>query len=257
MKLQIPAESIRIREQLFGYLLANYDCKIIKDSSDIEVERTLVFSAPFDNYLQQAIKQLSINFFYIDNGYIGNHNYKKPWYYRVSYNQLQNTRIGQFGNSRIHTLELDGRYEDWNADGEYNLLVMPLPNKLFSWFGKDYEAWRAETIQHYENQDTYCKVRDKPGGRASRQERFRDILPLIRGAKKVITHHSMAAVEALCLGKPIEILGESAVQHWQNQVNFNRQEMLEHIAHSQFSRDEFADGTAWQVTMDYQFYRQP
>jgi hypothetical protein len=257
MKLQIPAESIRIREQLFGYLLANYDCKIIKDSSDIEVERTLVFSAPFDNYLQQAIKQLSINFFYIDNGYIGNHNYKKPWYYRVSYNQLQNTRIGQFGNSRIHTLELDGRYEDWNADGEYNLLVMPLPNKLFSWFGKDYEAWRAETIQHYLNQDTYCVVRDKPGGRASRQERFRDILPLIRGAKKVITHHSMAAVEALCLGKPIEILGESAVQHWQNQVNFNRQEMLEHIAHSQFSRDEFADGTAWQVTMDYQFYRQP
>ena len=257
MKLQIPAESIRIREQLFGYLLANYDCKIIKDSSDIEVERTLVFSAPFDNYLQQAIKQLSINFFYIDNGYIGNHNYKKPWYYRVSYNQLQNTRIGQFGNSRIHTLELDGRYEDWNADGEYNLLVMPLPNKLFSWFGKDYEAWRAETIQHYEKQDTYCKVRDKPGGRASRQERFRDILPLIRGAKKVITHHSMAAVEALCLGKPIEILGESAVQHWQNQVNFDRQEMLEHIAHSQFSRDEFADGTAWQVTMDYQFYRQP
>ena len=257
MKLQIPAESIRIREQLFGYLLANYDCKIIKDSSDIEVERTLVFSAPFDNYLQQAIKQHSINFFYIDNGYIGNHNYKKPWYYRVSYNQLQNTRIGQFGNSRIHTLELDGRYEDWNADGEYNLLVMPLPNKLFSWFGKDYEAWRAETIQHYEKQDTYCKVRDKPGGRASRQERFRDILPLIRGAKKVITHHSMAAVEALCLGKPIEILGESAVQHWQNQANFDRQEMLEHIAHSQFSRDEFADGTAWQVTMDYQFYRQP
>ena len=255
MKLQIPAESIRIREQLFGYLLANYDCKIIKDSSDIEVERTLVFSAPFDNYLQQAIKQHSINFFYIDNGYIGNHNYKKPWYYRVSYNQLQNTRIGQFGNSRIHTLELDGRYEDWNADGDYNLLVMPLPNKLFSWFGKDYEAWRVETIQHYENQDTYCKVRDKPGGRASRQERFRDILPLIRGAKKVITHHSMAAVEALCLGKPIEILGESAVEHWQNQTNFDRQEMLEHIAHSQFSRDEFADGTAWQVTMDYQLHK--
>ena len=255
MKLQIPAESIRIREQLFGYLLANYDCKIIKDSSDIEVERTLVFSAPFDNYLQQAIKQHSINFFYIDNGYIGNHNYKKPWYYRVSYNQLQNTRIGRFGNSRIHTLELDGRYEDWNADGDYNLLVMPLPNKLFSWFDKDYEAWRVETIQHYENQDTYSKVRDKPGGRASRQERFRDILPLIRGAKKVITHHSMAAVEALCLGKPIEILGESAVEHWQNQTNFDRQEMLDHIAHSQFSRDEFADGTSWQVTMDYQLHK--
>ena len=27
---------------------------------------------------------------------------------------------------------------------------------------------------------------------------------------------SMAPVEALCLGNPIEILGQSAVQHWQN-----------------------------------------
>jgi len=252
MKLQIPAESIRIREQLFSYLLENYDCKVISNTQDIELERTLVFSAPFDNYLQQAIKQHKINFFYIDNGYIGNHNYKKPWYYRISYNQLQNTRIGKFGTSRIHTLELDGRYEDWNNDGNYNLLVMPLPNKLFTWFDKDYDTWREQTLQHYHNQDTYCVVRDKPGGRASRQQRFRDILPLIREARKVITHHSMAAVEALCLGKPIEVLGESAVQHWQNQTNFDRQEMLEHIAHSQFNRDEFADGTAWRVTMQYQ-----
>ena len=95
-------------------------------------------------------------------------------------------------------------------------------------------------------------VRDKPGGRASRKERFQEILPLIQGSRKVITHHSMAAVEALCMGKPVEILGESAVQHWQNKSNFDRTDMLEHIAHSQFSRDEFRDGTAWKVTMEYQ-----
>jgi hypothetical protein len=252
MKIQIPSESLRIREQLFPYLIKNYDCKIIQSKSDIETDRTLVTGAPFDIYLQQAIRKLKLNFFYVDNGYIGNHNYKKPWYYRISYNQLQNTRIGKFGKSRIHTLELDGRYEDWNNDGDYNLLVMPLANKLFTWFNKDYDTWRQETLEHYQSLDTYCVVRDKPGGRASRQQRFRDILPLIRGARKVITHHSMAAVEALCLGKPIEILGESAVQHWQNQTNFDRQEMLEHIAHSQFNRDEFADGTAWRVTMQYQ-----
>ena len=44
----------------------------------------------------------------------------------------------------------------------------------------------------------------------------------------------MAAVESLCLGKPIEILGQSVVQHWQNQFGFKREEMLEHIAWSQF-----------------------
>jgi hypothetical protein len=248
VQLQIPSESIRIREQLFPYLLEHYDCKIINSAEDIERNRTLVFSAPFDNYLQQAIKTHNINFFYIDNGYIGNHNYKKPWYYRISYNSLQNTRVGTFGTSRIHTLELADRWADWNTDGNYDLLVMPLPNKLFTWFGKDYDTWREQVLAEY----PHALVRDKPGGRASRQQRFQDIVPLIQNSRKVITHHSMAAVEALCLGKPVEILGESAVQNWQNKTNFDRTDMLEHIAHSQFSRDEFANGTAWQVTMEYQ-----
>ena len=207
-----------------------------------------MFSHPFENYLNQAIKHHGLNFYYIDNGYVGNHNYKKPWYYRISYNRLQNTQVGYFNQSRKHTLELDGRWAEWNNEGDYDLLVMPLPNKLFSWFNKDYDIWRAETIARY----PHAKIRDKPSGRASRQERFRDILPLIQNSRRVITHHSMAAVEALCLGKPIEILGESAVQHWQKQYNFDRTEMLEHIAHSQFNRDEFKDGTAWQITMEYQ-----
>ena len=77
-------------------------------------------------------------------------------------------------------------------------------------------------------------------------------MELLRKAKKVITYHSMAAVEALCLGKPIEILGQSAVQHWQNKINFNRDEMLEHIAWSQFDRSAYQSGTAWRCTFEYQ-----
>ena len=61
MQFQIPSESIRIREQLFPYLREHYDCKIINSAEDIERNRTLVFSAPFDNYLQQAIKKPTIS----------------------------------------------------------------------------------------------------------------------------------------------------------------------------------------------------
>ena len=247
MKIQIPAESIRTRD-VFSFAIENFDTKIVESIQDIETDRVLVFSHPFDNYLHKAIRKYKLNFFYIDNGYIGNHNYKKPWYYRISYNSLQNTRVGTFNQSRKHTLELDGRWADWNSTGDYDLLVMPLPNKLFTWFQKDYNSWRNQTLEKYPN----ALVRDKPGGRASRKERFQEILPLIQNSRKVITHHSMAAVEALCLGKPVEILGESAVEHWQNKFNFDRTDMLEHIAHSQFSRDEFRDGTAWKVTMEYQ-----
>ena len=94
-----------------------------------------------------------------------------------------------------------------------------------------------------------CKVREKQG---KRRKRYEEILPMMRNSKKIITYHSMAAVEALCLGKPIEILGQSAVQHWQNKTNFNRKEMLEHIAWSQFNRDEYTNGIAWDLTFEYQ-----
>jgi len=252
MKLQIPAETQRRRGQYFPYLLNNFDCIIINDETEVDPDRTVVWGTPFDNYVHQAIKKYKLNYFYMDNGYIGNWNYKKPWYVRICYNNLQNAKLGTPGKSRIHTLELDGWYEDWNSDGEYNLFMTPLDNKFFSWFNRDYTLWRAETIARLESTGIPLVVRDKPGGRASRSHRFTELPDLIRKAKKVITHHSIGAVEAMLLGKPVEILGVSAVQHWQNKFGFDRTPMLEHIAHCQFSRDELEDGTAWKVTFDYQ-----
>ena len=92
-------------------------------------------------------------------------------------------------------------------------------------------------------------IREKEG---KRRQRFQEILPMMKNAKKVITYSSMAVVEALCLGKPIEVLGQSAVQHWQHKFGFDRTPMLEHIAHSQFSRQEYENGTAWDITFKYQ-----
>ena len=38
--------------------------------------------------------------------------------------------------------------------------------------------------------------------------------------KKLLHNHSMAVVEALCLGKPIEVLGQSAVPTLATQIWF-------------------------------------
>ena len=252
MKFQIPEETTKRRGQYFPYLLKNFDCKIVKEKSDIEQDRIVVWGAPFDNYIHESIKEYKLDYFYMDNGYVGNWNYKKPWYVRICYNNLQNAKVGQPGKSRIHTLELDKWYEDWNANGEYNLFMTPLDNKFFSWFGYNYDTWRADTIARYEALDVPLVIRDKPGGRAARSLRFDELPELIRGARKVITHHSIGAVEAMLLGKPVEILGVSAVEHWQNQFGFDRTPMLEHIAHCQFSREELEDGTAWKTTFEYQ-----
>ena len=252
-KFQVPENSKLLRGQLFRYLYTFCDVKTITKPEEIETDRLLAFSHPFDDWIFDAIKKdPSINFFHIDNGYIGNHRYKRPQYYRISYNSLQNTSVRPVKESRRHLLELDDNlWSEWNPDGEYNLLVMPADNNsnIFRYMGQDYHAWRDKTIKYYEGLEVPLIVREKIG---KRKQRWDEVLPMIRKAKKVITYHSMAAVEALCLGKPIEILGQSAVQHWQNKINFNRDDMLEHIAWSQFDRSDYQSGTAWRCTFEYQ-----
>ncbi len=250
-KFQVPENSKNLRGQVFSYLYNNFDTITINSQDQIDPNRYLAFSHPFDDWVFDEIsKNKKLNFFHIDNGYIGNHLYKTPYYYRISYNSLQNTKPYPVSTSRISKLEIDNSlWQDWNLKGKYNLLVMSQSSNIFKYLGKNYNTWREETIEKYNNLDVPLIIREKQG---KRKQRFKEILPMIKEAKKVITYHSMAAVESLCLGTPVEILGQSAVQHWQNQTNFDRQEMLEHIAWSQFSRDEFANGTAWKCTFKYQ-----
>lgn len=251
-KFQIPENSRKLRGQLFTFLYTNCDVKTISSPKEIEQDRYLVFSHPFDDWVfDSIIENKNLNFFHIDNGYIGNHRHKTPWYYRVSYNSLQNTKVKEIPYSRSNLLEMDQRLwsDDWNLDGRYNLIVLPNQSNIFKYLGQDYNSWKVKTLQHYQSLDVPLIIREKIG---KRRQRFEEILPLMKHAKKVITYHSMAAVEALCLGKPIEILGQSAVEHWQNQHGFDRKFMLEHIAWSQFSRAEYQDGTAWKCTFKYQ-----
>ena len=48
MKFQIPEETMRRRGQYFPYLLENFDCIIVKNESEIDPDRTVVWGAPFD-----------------------------------------------------------------------------------------------------------------------------------------------------------------------------------------------------------------
>lgn len=251
-KFQVPARSKQLRGQLFVDLYRNHDTITIERPEEIQHDRFLAFSHPFDDWVFDTIsRDKRINFFHLDNGYIGNHRHKTPEYYRISYNALQNTKVcPPVGKSRIEHLEMDDNlWQDWNTEGDYNLLVMPNNSNIFKYLGEDYDTWRRDTVCHYDSLPEKLIIREKEG---KRRQRFQEILPLMSNAKKVITYHSMAVVEALCLGKPIQVLGQSAVQHWQGQDNFDRTEMLEHIAHSQFQRDDFASGLAWEITFKYQ-----
>ena len=134
-KFQIPARSKALRGQLFGNLYSNYDTITIERPEEIELDRYLAFSHPFDDWIFETIsRDRRINFFHLDNGYIGNHKHKTPEYYRISYNSLQNTKVRPVSKSRIQHLEMDDKlWEDWNQEGEYNLLVKPNNRNIFKY----------------------------------------------------------------------------------------------------------------------------
>ncbi len=249
-KFQVPKNTRLVRGQVTAYLYRKYDCIDIESADEIDPDRILVFSHPFDDWVLEAItKNKSINFFHIDNGYLGNTRHKKPFYYRISYNSLQNKIVNPVPHSRIDKLEIDDYlWQDWSPQGEYNLLVMPNESNIFKFLGQDYTTWRRDTIEYWDSRNEKLIIREKDG---KRSQRFKEIIPLMKDAKKVITYNSMAAVEALCLGKEIKILGESAVEHWQGKTDFDRTEMLEHIAWSQYSRNEFGSGIAWECAFEY------
>ena len=122
-KFQVPENSKLLRGQIFSFLYKHCDVKTITKSEEIEKDRYLAFSHPFDDWVFDAItKDKSINFFHIDNGYIGNHKHKRPMHYRISYNSLQNTVVRPVKESRRKLLELDDSlWGEWNADGDYRI----------------------------------------------------------------------------------------------------------------------------------------
>ena len=66
-KFQVPENSKKLRGQLFTYLYSDCDVKTISSADEIEKDRYLAFSHPFDNWVFDAIiKDKSIRYQYKD-----------------------------------------------------------------------------------------------------------------------------------------------------------------------------------------------
>lgn len=242
-KFQILQSSYNSRGHLCKYLIQKCNT-IIVEPNQIDPKRILVFSNPIVDGFEVLRKHPKLNYLYIDNGYIGNHLSKRPNYYRISYNCLQNSNIKKVPFSRLRTIQMD--QSPWNKDGDHDLIVCPNPTSaVWKFCGTDYQSWKNSMLEKY----PHAKIREKSG---SRFPRFKTIFDDIRAARKVIVYHSMTAVEAMMLGKEVHVSGHSAIEKFSDKYNYNRDPVVDHISWSQFTRQEFDDGTAWKLTYEYQ-----
>ena len=229
-----------------GGQITNYD-KIA------EMKTPVVFRGITKNKHMKACEAADRDYYYIDTGYFGN--IRKKFYHRITKNAMQN--LGPIIERPFDRLEDTGWRRSKFKSGR-NILICPPSAKAMSCFGLDLDQWMQETL------DTIKKHSDRPivirlkGSRRDRTAGDTMEMALSKDVHCLVTFNSIAATEALLLGKPAITLGPNAAQP------LCKQDLSEietpkiptvdelvawaaHLAYCQFSEDEMKDGTAWRI----------
>lgn len=192
-------------------------------------------------------------FYYTDNGYFGNQHAKT--YFRIVKNHVHDVRpVIQRPRDRLDTCE----FSTLPFTGGRKILIAPPSVKSLSLWNMDPDVWVAQVIAQVKlHTDRPIAVRLK----RTRRERLTEntmAQALADDVHCLVTYNSVAAVEAVMLGKPAICLGPNAAsavcsQSLQDVENpliptaLEREAWLRHLSYSQFTFAEMADGTAWRI----------
>lgn len=193
-------------------------------------------------------------FYYIDNGYFGN-SVKKIWF-RIIKNHVHDIRpIMARDRSRLDRcvgVKMKPFYPG------RKILIAPPSEKSLTLWGMHPETWVAQVRDQLKTlTDRPIEVRLK----RPRQERMKvDTIEeaLADDVHCLITYNSVAACEAVMLGKPAICLGPNAasvvcsqdlaaVENPKIPSDDEREAWMRHLSYSQFTFQEMADGTAWRI----------
>lgn len=193
------------------------------------------------------------DFYYIDTGYFGNA--KRKLYHRITKNHLQN--IGPIINRPRDRLSATGWRPVKFRRGR-NILLCPPSAKVMKFFDLDLDQWMEETLttlKQYTSRPIIVRLKQS---RSVRQNDDTLAMALSQDVHCLVTFNSIAATEALLLGKPAITLGPNAAQALckqsladiENPYRPSLEEVEEwaaHLAYSQFTEEEMRSGYAWAI----------
>jgi len=210
--------------------------------------RGMKFTAAVNNCWQSKR-----DFYYIDNGYIGNGQTKT--YFRIIKNHVHEIRpIISRDRNRLDLCQFFMR----PFTPGRKILIAPPSVKSLSLWNMDPDVWVAEVVEQLKKfTDRPIEIRLK----RPRNERLAENTmaeALADDVHCLITYNSVAAVEAIMLGKPAFALGPNAagdlalrdlslIETPLIPSNDQREAWLRHLSYSQFTFAEMSDGTAWRI----------
>jgi len=229
-----------------------------KNLEDIDITTPIVVRGIAKKKVMHKAIEDGRDFYYIDTGYFGNE--KTKLYHRIVKNGLQfNLPIwGACPDDRFMATSTQIRKK---TPGR-NILLCPPSQKALNYWDVNLETWilqTTETIKQYT--DRPIVIREK----ANRQIRTNDDtmeMALSRDVHCLVTYNSIAAVEALILGKPVFTMGPNAAGPLANKelsriekplmpVIDRVRELCCNLAYGQFTPAEMIDGIAWRTLQEF------
>ena len=166
-------------------------------------------------------------------------------YYRWHLNSFQMTRIRPVGEDRWKALNIP--VGSWKKGGRH--IVIAAPSRTYARFHR-IENWIADTIDALARvTDRQLVIRDKE------HVRNRPLQRDLEGAHCLVSHGSIAAVEAAIMGCPVfvnpdsaaALVGRTDLSQIEKPVCPDREPWLHSLAYSQFNETELVDGTLWRL----------
>lgn len=204
-----------------------------------------------------ACRAAGRDFYYIDTGYFGNG--KRKLYHRITKNDVQN--FGPIIERPRDRLAATG-FQPKKFTRGTNILLAPPSQKLLNLYDINLEQWLHQTqeeIKRFTDRPIVIRLKQ---GRATRVSENTMEMALSQDVHCLVTFSSIAAGEALLLGKPAITLGPNAAAALCSQslkeIDNPKVPSLDqveawaaHIAYCQFTEIEMRNGTAWRILNDY------
>lgn len=201
--------------------------------------------------------QTGRTFYYIDNGYVGNVGRKV--YFRIIKDHVHDIRtIIERPRDRLDQCPITLKKFSPGS----KILVAPPSEKSFSLWAIDQQQWIDETVAEIkQHTDRPIEIRLK----RTREDRMRENTmeeALADDVHCLVTYNSVAACEAVMLGKPAITLGPNAagalsshtlaeIENPRIPTEDEREAWLRHLSYSQFTFTEMSDGTAWRILTNH------
>jgi hypothetical protein len=203
----------------------------------------------------EICRRYNLKFYNLDSGYFGNK--KRKTIFRLSVNNFQNVSpIIDRPSDRWEKLKIE--IESFKQGS--NIVIVPPDRKIAHTLGLGSEdQWIDETVLKIKNfTDRQVKIRKRPEPRADRivSNTFKDFIK--DDTFCVVGYSSNALVEAAMYDIPVISLGHSAtkslyscqladIEKIKPAYQSDKQAWLNHLAYSQFTREELLSGVAWNL----------